>query len=377
MHRQSISLHRTLSIIVLLLLTSCSFQPLPDAPGPAAPPRAVTATLAAPTAAAPRPGPTAAPVSGETIQVYFTSSEGQAGESGALEEALLNDLNGASQSIDIAMYNFSLVRAADALLDAKQRGVRVRMVTDSDALDGAQIHRLEKGGIPMLGDRHEGLMHDKFLVIDGRIVWTGSLNLTGSGAYQDHNNLARFSSSGLAENYTTEFEEMFVKDQFGSDSPANTPHKKLEVAGASVENYFAPEDKVSPKIVDRLREARTSIHFLAYSFTSDPISQAMLDRAKAGVEVRGVFDADQYKSNTGGEYLRMKRGVKTVRLDGSPGLMHHKVIVIDGKTVIFGSYNFTASAERTNDENIVIVTSPKLAAQFEQEFEKVYAEGRD
>jgi phosphatidylserine/phosphatidylglycerophosphate/cardiolipin synthase-like enzyme len=61
-----------------------------------------------------------------------------------------------------------------------------------------------------------------------------------------------------------------------------------------------------------------------------------------------------------------------VRLDGNPELMHHKVFIVDQEIVIFGSYNFSAAAETRNDENLLIIYSPELAAQFSEEFERVY-----
>ena len=71
-------------------------------------------------------------------------------------------------------------------------------------------------GIPVLGDRREGLMHDKFVVIDRSEVWLGSMNYTYSGTYEDNNQLIHIRSVEMAENYTTEFEEMFVDDKFGA-----------------------------------------------------------------------------------------------------------------------------------------------------------------
>lgn len=219
-------------------------------------------------------------------------------------------------------------------------------------------------------------MHNKFLVIDGVVVWTGSLNLTGSGAYTDNNNFARFVSAEMAQNYTVEFEEMFLKDGFSTDGTANTPNPKFQIGKIAVQNYFSPEDKISRHLTPLLKDARSQIDFLAYSFTSDALADAILSRGKDGVAVRGVFEAEQYRSNTGTDFDRMKQAGLDVRLDGNPGLMHHKVIIIDRQTVIFGSYNFSGNADRQNDENIVVITDPDLAAQFEAEFERVYGQAQ-
>jgi len=224
----------------------------------------------------------------------------------------------------------------------------------------------------VLGDRREGLMHDKFVIIDRWEVWTGSTNLTTSGAYLNDNNLVCIRSSRLAENYTAEFEEMFANDAFGPGSPANTPYPQLTVDGVALEVYFSPDDGVLNHLVALVNGAQNSVDFMAYSFTSDELAQALLERAAAGVHVRGVFEADQYSSNVGTEFDRLWAAGLAVTLDGNPDHMHHKVLIIDGQIVVTGSYNFSASAEERNDENVLVIYSTVVAAQFLAEFERVY-----
>ena len=98
----------------------------------------------------------------------------------------------------------------------------------------------------------------------------------------------------------------------------------------------------------------------------------MRAKAKAGLTVEGVMDADQVVSNQGTEYDPFKQADMMVRKDGNEGLMHHKVFVIDGKIVAFGSYNFSKSAEENNDENLIIVYNEAIAQQFIQEFMRVW-----
>ena len=215
-------------------------------------------------------------------------------------------------------------------------------------------------------------MHNKFVVIDGLDVWTGSMNLTVNGAYRNDNNLIHIRSTQLAENYTTEFEEMFVQDMFGDDVIARTPNPSLTINGTPIETYFSPDDGTAAQIIAAIQNAEENIYFLAFSFTSDPIAEALLERAAAGVEVAGVFEESQYQSNTGGEFDRLAAAGLDVRLDGNVQNMHHKVFIIDGETVITGSYNFSRSAEERNDENTLIIHSPTVAAQFQAEFERVF-----
>ncbi|MDO9348528.1 MAG: phospholipase D-like domain-containing protein, partial [Anaerolineales bacterium] len=231
-------------------------------------------------------------------------------------------------------------------------------------------------GIPILGDRREGLMHDKFVVIDRQEVWSGSMNFTTGGAYKDDNNLIRILSVEVALDYTTEFDEMFVDDKFGPATVADTPYPNPTIDGTPLEIYFSPDDGVAARLVELIQSAQESIYFLAYSFTSNDIGAAVIERAGAGVTVAGVMDAGQVNSNQGTEYDPFRQAGLDVRLDGSAGLMHHKLFIIDGKIVITGSYNFSASAEERNDENVVIIFNPDVAAQYLTEFQRVYAQAQ-
>jgi len=317
-------------------------------------------------------------VGGSWFELYFTdpasplASQETGGPDGPLAEAI----DSARLSVDIAIYSLSLNSIRDALSRAHDRGVQVRMVMESDNLDRTDPQILKEAGIPILGDRREGLMHDKFVVIDTSEVWMGSMNFTDSGAYTDNNNLIRIRSVKMAENYTKEFEEMFVDDKFGPDVVAETPNPRVTIDGTPIDVYFAPDDHVQASFVDLLNNAQDSIYFLAFSFTADAIGEAVRSRAADGVTVAGVMEDEQINSNIGTEFDPFMQARLDVVRDGNPGQMHHKVMIIDEGIVIFGSYNFSNSAETRNDENLLVVYNQDIAAQFMAEFERVYAQAQ-
>lgn len=308
-------------------------------------------------------------------EVYFSDPFNPASKNqeGGIDIPLARAIDEARISVDLAVYSMSLYSIRDALLDAHQRGVTVRIVMESDNLERDVPRRLVEEGIPLIGDRREGLMHNKFVIIDRSEVWIGSMNFTTSGAYEDNNNLVRIRSTQVAENYLAEFDEMFEEDFFGPDILPNTPHPELSVDGIPLEVYFSPDDGVAARVMKLLRGAETSIHFMAYSLTADDFGEIIRQKAKDGLRVFGVMDESQVKSNQGGEFAPFHEAGLNVYRDGNPGQMHHKVIIIDEKIVITGSYNFSASAERKNDENMVIFFDEQLAAQYLAEFERVYA----
>jgi phosphatidylserine/phosphatidylglycerophosphate/cardiolipin synthase-like enzyme len=313
-------------------------------------------------------------VRGPWFELYFTdpanpvSSQG----TGGVDAPLVAAIDAARLSIDVAAYSLSLNSVRNALIRAHDRGVTVRVVMESTNMDNSDPQIMVKAGIPIIGDNMDGLMHDKFMIIDKSEVWMGSMNFTDTGVYDDNNDLFRIRSAKMAQNYTKEFEEMFNDNKFGPDVVAETPFPNLTIDGTDVNTYFSPDDGVLNALIPLLNSAEKSIYFLAYSFTSNDLGGIVRQKAKDGLDVKGVMDAEQVVSNQGTEYDVFKQAGMSVRLDGNEGLMHHKVFVIDGKIVAFGSYNFSKSAEENNDENLIIVYSEPIAQQFIQEFYRVW-----
>ncbi|MCS7117297.1 MAG: phospholipase D family protein [Thaumarchaeota archaeon] len=124
-------------------------------------------------------------------------------------------------------------------------------------------------------------------------------------------------------------------------------------------------------IVNLIDGARSTVLVAVYSFTRDDIASALIRAQRRGVEVRVVMEEDQ-SAVSGSEYRRLRDGGVNVRLDGNPDLMHHKFIVIDGRIVITGSYNFSGAAEDRNDENIIVIMGEGVASQYRSEFERVW-----
>jgi phosphatidylserine/phosphatidylglycerophosphate/cardiolipin synthase-like enzyme len=282
----------------------------------------------------------------------------------------------------VAVYNFDLPTVAGAMAAARGRGVQIRMVTDTDTLTTkdketqAALDVLRAADIPIVGDTRRDLMHHKFTVVDGEWVQTGSWNYSTNDTYRHNNHMIIVRSRELAENYTAEFERMFVKKQFGRRrKDEGVPNPVLTVGRAKLENHFAPGGQVADQIIKAVRSAQQSVHFMAYSFTHDGIGQAIRDRAAAGVRVGGVFETTGSLTEAS-EYGRLKEAGLEVYPDGSPGSLHHKVIIIDERRVVFGSFNFSESAE-SNNENVLIVEDAGLARRFKEEYDRVLAVAKD
>ncbi len=315
---------------------------------------------------------------GSFYEIYFTDpfNPETSRDEGGPDMPLVAAIDKAQVSVDVAAYSMSLRSVRDALLRAQKRGIQVRMVMESTNVSSTVPLALLEAGIRIVGDNRQGLMHDKFVIIDRSEVWMGSMNFTTSGTYEDNNNLMRIQSSEVAENYTVEFEEMFKRNFFGPDVLAQTPNPYLTIDGTLLEVYFSPDDQVALRIVELLRDAQESITFMAYSFTSSDFGKIISQKAKQGLKINGVMEEEQVNSNKGTQFSYFDKADLPVYKDGNERQMHHKVFIIDDKIVITGSYNFSFSAETNNDENVIIFFDPQIAAQYLAEFERVEAQAQ-
>lgn len=340
-------------------------------------PTAIVATQTSPVVIA----PTAANASGAWWEVYFTDPiniSDPANWQGSIEGRLIEKINAAKTSIHIASFEFDLTPVAEALIAAKQRGVDVRWVTDdehgleADVEPGhGQFAMLQNAGIEVRSDTRSALMHNKFWIFDGQIVWTGSTNITENGIFDQDNNTVVIQSPELAAIYEREFQEMW-DGQFGPRSPSTLDQQIAMVNGSRIVVVFTSEDPaLENAIVPIVKSATKSVRFLTFSFTDFPLADAMSQRWKAGVDVAGVFE--KVGSETEASELRtlMCRSVP-VKQDGNSGFLHHKLIVVDERIVITGSMNYSTNAEENNDENVIIIDNADIARLYLQEFDRVW-----
>ena len=149
--------------------------------------------------------------------------------------------------------------------------------------------------------------------------------------------------------------------------------QEISLQENSAQVYFCPEDNCEQHLLETLNLAKKSVHFLTYSFTLDDIEQKMVELHGNGVDVKGVFE-DQENSEKYSAYFPMKKAGIDVRIDANPALMHNKITIIDREIVMTGSMNYSTNGNTRNNENLIIIKSKELAAKYEGDFQKIYAE---
>ncbi len=298
-------------------------------------------------------------------QPYYAYFSPQA----SLHPHLVRLIQGADKSIYAAFYKLELREISDALLEAHKRGVEVRIFAD-DVTSGSEKSRLSSLNkfLPVKTDKDPtSLMHHKFCVIDEEIVWTGSFNPTYSGSFRENNNAVVIMSSSLAAQFTEEFERLW---EGTLSSPAPTPPPALLESGVKV--YFSLHHNLEEAVIQELEKAKESIFFALFTFTSEEITQAIIGKFAENIEIKGILEKDQ--DGPFSRYNSLKRLRVPVRWDRNFYFMHHKFFIIDEKVVVTGSFNPTWRANYRNRENLVIIYSPSLASQYEEEFSRLWEE---
>ncbi len=305
---------------------------------------------------------------------------------------VIERINSATYSIDIALYSFyGMNDIADAIVAAKQRGVKIRVVYDNRTIQSSMQVLLNNGIQMSQRPAINGIMHNKFAIIDGRDsdpdndwVWTGSWNWT-SGELDWRNNVIEINDHNLAEAYKTEFEEMWGSNgdtpnssnaKFGPFKQDNTTHT-FSIGGKEVGLYFSPSDNTENQIETAINSADSSIYYSLLVFTSNDLFDAIAGRISAGVsDVRGIIDNINVQ---GSEYNNLL-AISEVFEYTLGGTLHHKYGMTDASypssdpVVYSGSHNWSAAAENDNDENTLFIHDIFIANQYMQEFKKRYNE---
>lgn len=406
-----------------------------------------------------------------SIQVYFNHRQDstryaepyrQLERSGDnLEAVIIKAITAADFTIDLAVQELNLPLVAQALAKSHRAGVRVRVILDnnysrsisklkqkeinqldrrdrqkywqlfqlididhngrlstSEVAQRDAIAMLQQAGIPLIddtadGSKGSGLMHHKFMVVDGKTVVTGSANFTHSGIHGDLDNLAtkgnvnhllNIENERLAKLFTAEFNYMWgdaeggINSKFGLAKPWRSP-QTITWENTQVTLQFAPtssskdwQESTGGLIDKTLSDATESVDLALFVFSKQKIANTLQQKQQEGVKIRGIFDpgfAYRYYS----EVLDMlgvtlyfrcqpeadnnpwQNSLATV---GTPQIttgdkLHHKFAIIDRTSVITGSQNWSQAGDRLNDETLMAIDNALVSQHFEREFQRLYS----
>jgi len=137
----------------------------------------------------------------------------------------------------------------------------------------------------------------------------------------------------------------------------------------SWEVYFSPNGECTNAIIREPNKAQNTVLVQAYSFTSAPIAKALLSAHRRGIKVEVILDKSQRTQSYSSATFLFNVGIP-VKIDAQHSIAHNKVMIIDGETVITGSFNFTRAAEESNAENLLIIHDKKLASLYTKNWQE-------
>lgn len=368
-----------------------------------------------------------------------------------LEQVLIDAIASATSSIDIAVQEFRLPNVAKALRDRTAAGVKVRVIlehkyarpyseftkaeieklperekaryeearslidqnrdgelSEEEIRDRDALVILNDAEIPRIDDRADGsrgsgLMHHKFMVIDGKTTIVTSANWTLSDVFGDFarptsrgnaNNLLKIDSVELSQAFTEEFELMWRDRKFGVKKPVR-PVQQFRIGETLIDLHFSPNSATVPweqtsngLIAKTLQQSTQSIDFALFVFSDQELVNAIETRTNIraliepsfayrsyseALDMLGVALSDNCKWELNNRPWQTP--LKTVGVPQLPpgDLLHHKFGIVDRHTIITGSHNWTLAANRNNDETLLIIRNPTVAAHYQREFDRLYA----
>jgi phosphatidylserine/phosphatidylglycerophosphate/cardiolipin synthase-like enzyme len=374
-----------------------------------------------------------------------------------LEQLIVDSIDSAQVSVDVAVQEFRLPKIANALVRQHQSGVKVRVILENsynqtfhelnagsdkrsqdrheelrqlldrnqDGVISSQeiaendaIVILRNAGIPVIddtadGSKGSGLMHHKFVIVDGREVVVTSANFTTSDVHGDFlnensrgnpNNLVKIQNHQVAWLFKQEFDLMWgdgpgrkTDSLFGVKKPFR-PKQWITVGSSSVAIQFGGtssripyHQSVNGSIANVLSQAQSSVDLALFVFSEQYISDALYERAKVGVKVQALIErsfAYRYYSE-GLDMMGVQLPNQNCKYDddnqlwetnlaqvGVPNLphgdrLHHKFGLVDNRLVITGSHNWSAAANSQNDETLLVINSSIVAAHFARQMEQL------
>jgi phosphatidylserine/phosphatidylglycerophosphate/cardiolipin synthase-like enzyme len=369
-----------------------------------------------------------------------------------LEEVLLKEIALAKKSIYIAVQELRLPLISQALIEKKNEGVDVRVVlensynftvlaqkdtsveNDHDAsrltdlkafVDTNKngkfekseletrdaVYMLQQAKIPVIDDRSDasngsGLMHHKFMIVDGKSTVVSTANFTMSCIHGDllatssrgnSNSMILVQSTNFAKIFNDEFAQLWGNGKRGNFGQRKTYRGPMitTVKGIKITIQFSPtsqrhnwEDSVNGLIGEHIAKAKQSIKALLFVFSDQKLASVMEARRNAGAEI-GVIIEKNFANRDYSELLdlmglEMPNNGCRYEADNHPwknkaqeagmavlpngDVLHHKFAVIDRKTVIVGSQNWSDAANYINDETLLVIENTQIAEQYGQEY---------
>jgi phosphatidylserine/phosphatidylglycerophosphate/cardiolipin synthase-like enzyme len=314
---------------------------------------------------------------------------------------LVKFIQGAKHSLDVAIYDMKNQDVLKALKDVSTK-VHLRILYDAGKAGGSSTtvdpklsttaQAIKAAGLKAFAqpvkEKSGHLMHDKFIVRDGASVWSGSGNFTNGGLLLQDNNFFTMDSPAVAAAYSKTFGDLETPGHSASHTTGvtNLP-TKVKIGKIPVTIFFSTQvgatEGIETEVQNRLKGAK-KIRVIAMLVSDLGILASLLALKKK--DIKGVLDPHEMKQvmkkkPTDPNFWFAQGDPRFVAANSHAfngkadknDFMHNKVMIIDDKVVVTGSYNFSENAE-ANDENLLIFESPAVATAYNRYFNALFAQ---
>lgn len=325
-------------------------------------------------------------------------------------ELLVETIDRAQNSLDACVYGFSNQKIIDAVVRAHYRGVKVRVVGDAKHFGyGERGYRtMQQHRIPIQVGNQFHIMHNKYFLVDDRIVFVGTGNITTTGFAKNNNNWLFIDHKGVGMDFKAEFNQMF-SGRFSTAKQRNYNGNTYQVGDTEITVLFSPHEDTMGRVLEELDAATDSVHFQIFAFTKDQVgsrfirkhrewaeyskqnNQWELPAIKRDKKVVGILDKSQLHGN--GQYhegYRLLMHGVPMRIDANAnsflpgdyqaggGRLHTKTMVLDEATdnarVVTGSFNWSSAATIANDEVLLVLKGKRITQQYMEVWNDIYNE---
>lgn len=312
---------------------------------------------------------------------------------GYLNDLVVNAVNASARSFDGAIFSITMKDIPDAIMSARARGVKVRLIIDESHVYprmDTQIKRLAQDGVEirtLRGTRSYGVMHNKITIHDGELVTVGSYNWTFGATFSSHENTMTARHPIYVDGYKRYFKWMWSHARPLSSGPApevpnggygappSDPSPVMSLNGRPVPAYvFSPGGGAQEELARLIDACRTSLDAVTYTFSSKPLADAVIRARNRGVRVRFMIDEKRGAEAGLAKYL-LDNGVNIKFRGGrnDKGAMHSKYAIMDGEILQTGSFNWTVNASANSFENMIFVGDPGAVAAYQQNFDWLFS----
>lgn len=312
-----------------------------------------------------------------------------------INQLIVDAVNLSNSSVECVIYSINMKDIPDALLAARDRGVKVRIIIDEahvypyshteikkliNAGDGIEVRTLR-------GTRKYGVNHNKITIHDREMFTTGSYNWTFGSTFSNYENTLAIKDKRYVKGYVDYFEWMWSKartiEQGPSDEvpvgyygvPPQDNSGFTALNGVNVPKYlFSPGSDTETRLARLIDAAKKSVDAVTFTFSSQIIADAIVRAHSRGVKVRFLQDIDMAKSSYVARYV-YQSGVPFKWRGGrnEKGALHSKFIILDGKILGTGSFNFTVNASVNSFENMVFTDDKNIVDAYIKKFDWFYS----